>query len=68
MRDGHLLCSGLCLSIAMSQLVLILKEQLVPGLAPEGPIKQVTVGIFDFDQILQNRKKKKKSILAMLEM
>lgn len=36
--------------------VLKLKEQLVPDLAPEGPVKQVTVGIFDFDQILQNKK------------
>lgn len=56
MRRGHLFCSGLCLSIVISQRVLKLKEQLVPDLAPEGPIKQVTVGIFDFDQILQNRK------------
>lgn len=54
--DGHLLCNGLCFSIVISQLVLKLKEQLVPDWTPEGPTKQITVKIFDFDQILQNRK------------
>lgn len=32
------------------------KEELVPDIGPGGPIKQIKVGIFDFGQIVQNKK------------